>query len=341
MNKGVSVVIPCYNSSKLLPETIAHLARQNVPEHINWEIIIVDNASTDDTAETAAAIWDACKSRVPFKVVEQPIKGLSAARDKGFQEARFEYILFCDDDNWLDPNYVRVSYEIMTGNPLIGVLGGAGEKVTEGTFPPLYDNLYGFGPQNDKDGEVSDKRGWVFGAGFVVRKSAWNLINNYGFKSFLTDRKGKKLSGGGDVELCFAIRLAGYKVWYDHRLKFKHFFPSNRLHWNYYTSLQENTHRAVPILQAYKFVLNNNGEMYKTPDSRYWLYRSYKLMIRIRKLLKSVVKSYFYDVEGDKNIIKYYRFKGELIGWLQVRSKYSTICDQVNAFKNNLLNSSQ
>ena len=73
MNKGVSVVIPCYNSSKLLPETIAHLARQNVPEHINWEIIIVDNASTDDTAETAAAIWDACKSRVPFKVVEQPI----------------------------------------------------------------------------------------------------------------------------------------------------------------------------------------------------------------------------------------------------------------------------
>ena len=49
--KGISVIVCCYNSAERLTETIKHLAGQNVPHYIPWELIVVDNASTDNTAE--------------------------------------------------------------------------------------------------------------------------------------------------------------------------------------------------------------------------------------------------------------------------------------------------
>ncbi len=56
ISKGVSVVVCCYNSAPRLPETLMHLFAQIVNPDIKWEIIIINNASTDDTLEVAQAI---------------------------------------------------------------------------------------------------------------------------------------------------------------------------------------------------------------------------------------------------------------------------------------------
>ena len=101
---GISVIICCYNSSTLLPRTLEHLALQDVPENILWELIIVDNNSNDDTAEVARKEWEKYKIDIPFKVVYESNPGLSYARQKGVKEASFELLLFCDDDNWLEKN---------------------------------------------------------------------------------------------------------------------------------------------------------------------------------------------------------------------------------------------
>lgn len=50
---GVSIVICCYNSASRLPETLQHIAEQEVAANISWEVIVVDNASTDNTQEIA------------------------------------------------------------------------------------------------------------------------------------------------------------------------------------------------------------------------------------------------------------------------------------------------
>jgi glycosyltransferase involved in cell wall biosynthesis len=55
---GVSVVVCTYNGSANLPETIKHIARQNVPSDIPWEFVIINNASTDSTPEIAIAEWE-------------------------------------------------------------------------------------------------------------------------------------------------------------------------------------------------------------------------------------------------------------------------------------------
>jgi cellulose synthase/poly-beta-1,6-N-acetylglucosamine synthase-like glycosyltransferase len=63
-NWGVSVVICCYNSSQRLPQTLGHLLAQECEVDLPWEVIVVDNASTDGTAEVARSVWS-CDATTP------------------------------------------------------------------------------------------------------------------------------------------------------------------------------------------------------------------------------------------------------------------------------------
>src|SRR6266516_3860790 len=82
---GVSVVICCHNSAQRLAKPLAHLAVQQVPQGIPWEVILIDNASTDGTADFATAHWPATAS-APLRVISEPRLGLTHARECGFRE---------------------------------------------------------------------------------------------------------------------------------------------------------------------------------------------------------------------------------------------------------------
>ena len=91
------------------------------PHNIPWEVIIVDNASTDNTSEVAREYWNDHNSLAHFQIVKEPEPGLSAARLKGFNTAQYEYMVLCDDDNWLAKDFVRSVYEIMNANDDVGI----------------------------------------------------------------------------------------------------------------------------------------------------------------------------------------------------------------------------
>lgn len=93
----ISIVICCHNSVKRLPETLRHLMHQRAPSNILWEVIVVDNASSDGTGELAQATWKE-KPGVNFRLVTEPKIGLSNARNRGLQEAKGDLICFIDDD---------------------------------------------------------------------------------------------------------------------------------------------------------------------------------------------------------------------------------------------------
>lgn len=255
---GVSVIICCYNSAKRLPETLKHLALQQVPVHIPWEVIIVNNASTDDTVEVAKKEWEQYQLSVSFKVVDQPKPGLSYARDKGFTTAQYEYCLFCDDDNWLDKEYIRIASEIMESDSIIGVLGGQGEAICDMEPPKWfadYKGAYAVGSQAEISGDITKIKGHVYGAGMIVRKSAYNRVVELKFCSILTGRKGSKLSSGEDTELCFALVLSGYKIYYDSNLKFKHFIAAHRLKVSYLKNLISSIGSSWVLLHPYLYAI--------------------------------------------------------------------------------------
>lgn len=256
MALGVTVVICTYNGSLLLPETIRHIAHQRVSPNIPWEVIIVDNASTDNTSDVAILEWEKHANSIPFSVVRQPKQGITFARKMGVKKAKYDFILFCDDDNWLSPNYVALSYHIMVSNPSIGVLGGHGELVYEAPPPSWVSKmgLFGNGAQAEVSGKVT--RNLVYGAGCVVRKSAYKEIYKYGFKPMLVGRAGKNLTSGEDYEICYSVALIGYDIWYDHRLGFKHFMPKNRQTWDYHVKFFKDGAGSHEVLIPFQFALN-------------------------------------------------------------------------------------
>lgn len=258
MTTGISVIVCSYNGVEQLPETIKHLAQQDVQPGISWEVIVIDNASTDNTAEIALTEWKKYQIPISFTVLYQPKQGLTYARELALKKAKYEFVLFCDDDNWLSNNYLTKAYDTMSKQPSIGILGGHGTLEFE-INPPLWAaNLSSLanGPQAAASGKV--KNNIVYGAGFIVRKSAYESLVRAGYKSILSDRSGDCLCAGGDYELCYAIALAGYDIWYEENLKFKHFMPAKRIDWDYCIRLYKEGAQSLIVLTPYRLRLNKN-----------------------------------------------------------------------------------
>ncbi|MBK8553010.1 MAG: glycosyltransferase family 2 protein [Ignavibacteria bacterium] len=334
MSKGVSIVICCYNSSKLLPDTLKFISGQSAPADIPFEVIVIDNNSTDDTSETAENFLSNLKPAVPYKILVQKIQGLSSARKMGFDNSDYEYIIFCDDDNRLASDYVEMSYNIMEQNEKIGALGGDSTAVTDGKFTDWFEKFqqsYSVGKQAEKSGNKTWDNSALWGAGMVVRKSALNELFSNGYRSLLSDRKKNTLTSGGDIELCYALRLAGWEIWYDSSLKLKHFIPRQRLNWKYLRKLNRGFGAQKADLDPYLKAFEEVSDKSVPEQSQQWLHQSLLLMKKLRgygfrKLLKFNSAS-----EGDPEILRIEKTLGRLSELLKIRGEYDK---RINSVRN-------
>ncbi len=238
IRKGVSLIICCYNSEKRLPETLLAISKQEVSPDLRWEIILVDNASTDNTAILANSIWNELNNPVELRIVKESKPGLGNARNKGISEALFSILLFCDDDNWLSPNYLQDTYDIFEADRNIAASGGKGIPVFETEKPYWFDEYaeaFAIGSQeiNREDGRLLN----LYGAGMAIRKTALDQLFASGFVPIMQGRVGKKLTSSEDTELTYAFVLMGYKLHYSKDLTFFHYLPAGRLQLDYFKRL--------------------------------------------------------------------------------------------------------
>ncbi len=103
----VSVIIPCYNQSHFLGEAIESVLRQT---YAHYEIIIVDDGSTDETASVATSFEQA-------RLVSQKNQGLAAARNAGLRASKGSYAVFLDADDRLLPNALEDGVKSLNANP--------------------------------------------------------------------------------------------------------------------------------------------------------------------------------------------------------------------------------
>lgn len=263
--KGVSIIVCCYNSANRLPETLLHLARQQVSKALQWEVVLVNNNSTDTTPQVAKKLWSDYGEPVQMVIIDELQSGLSYARRKGIMIANYDILLWCDDDNWLCENYVQTAFDIMEQNSEIGALGGWCEGAFEIEKPSwfdLYAKYFAVSKQGNKSGDITHNKGCLYGAGMVLRKTHHIELERLGFRQLLDDRIGSSLSSGGDTEYCFALRLLGYKMWYDERLYFKHFMTEGRLSLNYVSRIRKAMTYSNFMLWSYLDLLS------KKPKSR-------------------------------------------------------------------------
>ena len=232
---GITILICCHNSSSRLPTVLEHLLRQDAPATISWEVLVIDNASSDATSDTARSVWPH-RHPVPLRVVLEPNLGLTNARNRGIGEAKYDIISFVDDDNWVEPEFVKAVHWLMQNRPEMGACGGRIEEVCEVEPPDWFDAFkvaLALSPKEETYGWISDPDKYLPGAGLSIRQTALRDILALGFTPTLAGRSGKSLLSGEDLELGAALRLAGWKLWREESVTIKHFMPAGRLTWSY------------------------------------------------------------------------------------------------------------
>ena len=292
---GISIIICTYNGKQKLEETLLAILKLNAT--FSWELLVVDNASTDGTAAFTSSLLS--DSAIDFRILHEAEPGLIKARLCGLRASKYDVLLYCDDDNTLDINYMQIGYDLMKSNPIIGALGGCGTPVFENKKPDWFDTYghsFAVGSQAANDGPMPEYPAELYGAGAFFRKDVLLQFLNKGFKSGLSGRTGNNLVSGEDVEWCYLIQLAGYQIWYDHRLVFTHSMPQGRMNWEYYLRLKQGIASGTGQLLPYSclFINKNMRESqylinwFKQTSFATLLYLNYKIrMLFSQKMLAS------------------------------------------------------
>lgn len=106
-----SVIIPTYNRKDFLPIAVESVLEQTFS---NYELIVVDDGSTDDTSERLRSNLNRMKA---IKYIYQPNNGVSSARNKGIKNAKGEFIAFLDSDDRFCKHKLEITYEHIQSNP--------------------------------------------------------------------------------------------------------------------------------------------------------------------------------------------------------------------------------
>lgn len=155
----ISVVIPAYNEEEYLPACLQAFRKQVFTD---FEIIVVDNNSTDKTAEIAAAFG--------AKVVKESKQGMIPARERGFNEAAGEIIARTDADTIVSPSWLRIIAQQFDKHPGIAAITGTFTSPSR-YIPSIIFKMYtrGFVAL----GRVLTGHTHLHGPNFAVRKAVW------------------------------------------------------------------------------------------------------------------------------------------------------------------------
>lgn len=324
LKPGVSAVVCCYNSAEIIVPTIKALARQDVPRDTNYEIILVDNNCTDDTVNLAREAWG--NPGYPLRVIEEKEPGLIYARQTGVKNAKYDILLFVDDDNILNKDWVKKLCQHYENMPKVAAIGGFNEVLLHGEKPGWFDRfqgVYACGPRDSESG-LNPKKS--FGAGLSFRTEVIRSILFSPLPLYLVGRTKSTLTRGEDTEMALRCRLMGWDIYYDSSLKLQHNLLPKRVTWDYVCRVRKGGGCASIVLRIYRRLLKGRKPLSFSGHVRYVL-RYWKRYFKENK------KDFFHiKKEGSQSSFFFYRALGMSKGLLQYRKIYPDILRKINKY---------
>jgi glycosyltransferase involved in cell wall biosynthesis len=239
----ISVVTCTHNPHKEVLARVVTALRDQTLHKDYWEWIIVDNQS-----ETSVSSWLDIGWHPSAIVVCENELGLTPARLRGIKQAKYPVIVFVDDDNLLNPEYLKTAEILLRTHATLGAIGGSIEGEFERKPPrwfthreyemlgirPVMENLWG-----------NQKRNWQIhpiGAGMVIKSEvarayARQLSSDCSRRQL--DRRGSSLVSGGDNDIVGTALDLGYGVGRFVSLRLIHLIPKERLTLDYVVRLAE------------------------------------------------------------------------------------------------------
>jgi glycosyltransferase involved in cell wall biosynthesis len=190
-----SVIVPVWNDAERLKRCLDHLRRQTLPPE-NFEVIVIDNGSTDGSRAVAEAAGGVI-------VLDEPTPGSYHARNKGLRMARGRIIAFTDADCAPSPDWLEKSLARLADAPDVAILAGAiavFDEESSGRPSPalLYERAFSFDQKANAARGVSVTANWISPAPVIARAGGFDGA----------------LRSGGDFQLSQAIAHMGGRVEY-------------------------------------------------------------------------------------------------------------------------------
>jgi len=245
----IAFVIPTYNRAEDLRQLLVTVAGLEMPAGLEWEIVVVDNNSSDHTRRVAADF----ARQLPLRYIFERRQGASHARRRGVLETSSELVAFVDDDNLLSPAWLIEALRFFRGHPRAGAVGARVRLLWE--IPP--DDFvfhYRLCLAEQDHGDVTCQMpatGFTYLAGeaLVVRRRALEA-SGWIERGILDCRRGCELTSGGDSEMVLRIRNAGYELWYTPAMQQQHRIPRGRMTLSHLCGLHRGFGQTDTVLQG-------------------------------------------------------------------------------------------
>lgn len=267
-------VITCTHNPRqaYIEKVLDSLKSQTLPTE-QWEFLLIDNASNQLLSSEIDLTWHS-----NARHIREDQLGLTPARLRGIQEAQGEILVFVDDDNVLESDYLEVVLHIGKDWPILGAWGGQIRGEFEKTPPdwtkPYWKNLGIREFEQDQWSNLLHQHETTpCGAGLCVRKVvaqkyADRVRNDP--KRLHLDRKGKQLISGGDTDLAFTACDISLGTGVFVSLKLTHLIPASRLEEDYLIRLTESLAYSNRMLDFFRGKAQINNSWLKRKLSEYY-----------------------------------------------------------------------
>jgi glycosyltransferase involved in cell wall biosynthesis len=292
----LSIIIPTKNRCQYLQKALLSIEKQKLDQSL-FEIIICDNNSVDETKKISYSFLNKFKN---FKYIKTLEPGLHVGRNKGFQEAKGDILIYIDDDVEVFPEWLTTINDIFKDDDVV-LVGGknlpkweifASNQILEMWKPnknsdKILDCLSIIDLGN-KIREISPY--YVFGCNFSVRK---NIIEKTkGFHPDGMPLEKIEYRGDGETAISDFIKKNGYKTIYHPKASVYHMVPEERLTVKYFKKrgFDKGISNSYTDIRNGKFITNKKNNV--------------GIGSKIKKILKQFIKILFYKNKNKTNIYK-------------------------------------
>jgi glycosyltransferase involved in cell wall biosynthesis len=247
----LSVVLCTHNPrADYIHRCLCALQNQTLAFH-QWELVVVDNRSDELINGRIDLSW-----HQQAKIKREETLGLTAARLRGIREAKGDLLVFVDDDNVLDPDFLEVALRTMDDRPFLGSWSGQCRPEFEAPPPKWTRRYWGNLVIREFERDVWSNlprlpESMPCGAGLcVLREVAMRYVDLHesGERPFQFDRNGKSLLSGGDNDLAACACDLGLGVGLIASLKLTHLISPDRLTEEYLARLCEGISCSAVVL---------------------------------------------------------------------------------------------
>lgn len=244
--KKLSLIIATYNRAQSLLRTLRSVVSQSAAPEL-WECIVVNNNSTDNTAEVFAR-FAAENQGFDLKMVTETKQGLSNARNAGITASKGEYVAIVDDDETLESSYIESYIEFFDSYPTAMAAGGAVRAEYESHRPRWMSHYTERMIANPIDLDVVvtlfPSSRVPAGGNMAFRREIFDRVGLFNPR---LGRNGQSLIGGEENDLFARLRAVGELLYFVPNAAIYHHIPDAKLTDEYFDRLSYNVGRSKAL----------------------------------------------------------------------------------------------